>query len=48
MDKAKEIFDLIYALIIKLSINLKYFATEIWLGLKFFGTAFIDTVKGFL
>ena len=39
MEKAKEIFDSLYAQALPLGIKIKYIAIDIWIGLKYFGIA---------
>ena len=45
MEKAKEIFDSIYAQAVPLVIKIKYIAIEVWIGLKFFAIEFVNTLK---
>ena len=45
MEKAKEIFDSLYAQAVPLGIKIKYIAIEVWIGLKFFAIEFVNTLK---
>ena len=46
MEKAKEIFDSLYAQVLSLGIKIKYITIDIWIGLKYFGIEFVNTLKG--
>ena len=45
MEKAKEIFDSLYAQAIPLGIKIKYTAIDVWIGFKYFGIEFINNLK---
>lgn len=47
MEKAKEIYDYLFQLAIKLGINLKYWLADFWVGFKLFAVEFVNIVKGF-